>query len=430
MTQTQKNTMQAQSIEHSSHPEISTLRRIRSLSRFDDQQLQHLAASLQIETAEPGQCLIELGSCEKFSLYLIEGALRATAHDQREARFVYDDSGELLPIAQIRPSVYRVVVDESARFIRLDSDQLTEFARREIEDESAADIELVEFDSTTEQSMFQVQLFTDLLDGNLKLPSLPDVAQRIQQAFADNLVTPQTVGVIIQSDPVMTAKMIMVANSPLYGGRAQIDSLQQAVVRLGLENTRKLVMTYAVKELFDSKTTDMRAHMHAVWKHSQHVASLCRLLAESLDGFDPEQAQLAGLVHDIGEVAILQYAQNQDEMRDNPATLLAAVKALRPQITGMMLQQWNFGPEFVTAGEECEEWFRNPADQADMCDLVLIAQYHAMIGTPLQKALPPIAALPAFAKLGMGDLAIEQILEFMKKSRDKIKMIEAHLGSL
>ena len=278
--------------------------------------------------------------------------------------------------------------------------------------------------------MFQVQLFTDLLDGNLKLPSLPDVAQRIQQAFADNLVTPQTVGVIIQSDPVMTAKMIMVANSPLYGGRAQIDSLQQAVVRLGLENTRKLVMTYAVKELFDSKTTDMRAHMHAVWKHSQHVASLCRLLAESLDGFDPEQAQLAGLVHDIGEVAILQYAQNQDEMRDNPATLLAAVKALRPQITGMMLQQWNFGPEFVTAGEECEEWFRNPADQADMCDLVLIAQYHAMIGTPLQKALPPIAALPAFAKLGMGDLAIEQILEFMKKSRDKIKMIEAHLGSL
>ncbi len=422
--------MQAQPIEDSSHPDISILRRIRSLSRFDEQQLQHLADSLVIETAEPGQCLIELGSCEKFGLYLVEGSLRAIAHDQKETWFVYSEEGELLPIAQIRPSMYRVVADEPARFIRLNSDRLTEFARHEIDDEPAADIELVEIDATTEQSMFQVQLFADLLGGNLKLPSLPDVAQRIQQAFADNLVTPQTVGVIIQSDPVMTAKMIMVANSPLYGGRAQIDSLQQAVVRLGLENTRKLVMTYAVKELFDSKTSDMRAHMHAVWKHSQHVASLCRLLAESLEGFDPEQAQLAGLVHDIGEVAILQYAQNNDEMRDNPANLLAAVKAMRPQITGMMLEQWNFGVEFVTAGKECEEWFRNPADEPDLCDLVLIAQYHAMIGTPMQKNLPPIAALPAFDKLGMGNLAIEQIIEFMKKSRDKIKAIEAHLGSL
>ncbi|MDH3537851.1 MAG: HDOD domain-containing protein [Gammaproteobacteria bacterium] len=417
-------------MEGTSHPDIACLRRIRSLSQFSDEQLANLAAGLEIETADPGQCLIELGSCEKFSLYLIEGALRAITHDQQETRFVPDDDGELLPIAQIRPSMYRVVADGAVRFFRLYLDQLTDFARHQIEDEPEADIELVEIDETTEQSMFQIQLFKDLLTGDLKLPSLPDVAQRIQQAFADNLVTAETVGVIIQSDPVITAKMIMVANSALYGGRAPIESLQQAVVRLGLENTRKLVMTYVVKELFDSKTSEMRAHMQAVWKHSQHVASLCRLLAERLDGFEVEQAQLAGLVHDIGEVAILQYAQQHDELRDNPEKLLEAVKSMRPQITGMLLEQWNFGPEFVTVGEECEEWFRNPTDQPDLCDLVLIAQYHSMIGTPKQRSLPPIAALPAFAKLGMGNLAIEQVIEFMKKSRDKIKSIEAHLGSL
>jgi len=103
---------------------------------------------------------------------------------------------------------------------------------------------------------------------------------------------------------------------------------------------------------------------------------------------------------------------------------------MRSQITGMLLEEWKFGPEFVTVGQECEEWFRNPTDQPDLCDLVLIAQYHAMIGTQMQRSLPPIAALPAFAKLGMGDLAIEQIIEFMKQSRDKIRSIEAHLGSL
>jgi HD-like signal output (HDOD) protein len=412
------------------HPDIASLRRIRSLSQFNDQQLESLAASLQIETAGPGQCLIDLGSCEKFSLYLVEGALRAVTQDQQETRFAYIDDGDLSPIAQIRPSMYRVVADEPARFFRLYSDQLTDFARHEIKDDPEADSELLEIDQNAEQSMFQIQLFKDLLAGKLKLPSLPDVAQRIQQAFADNLVTAETVGVIIQSDPVITAKMIMVSNSALYGGRAPIETLQQAVVRLGLENTRKLVMAYAVSELFKSETSEMKSHMRAVWKHSQHVASLCRLLAGELDGFDVEQAQLAGLVHDIGEVAILQYAQQHEELRDNPEKLLETVKSMRPQITGMMLEQWKFGPEFVTVGEGCEEWFRNPTDQPDLCDLVLIAQYHAMIGTPQQRSLPPIAALPAFAKLGMGNLAIEQIIEFLKKSRDKIKAIEAHLGSL
>jgi len=412
------------------HPDIASLRRIRSLSQFNDQQLENLATSLQIETAGPGQCLIDLGSCEKFSLYLVEGTLRTITQDQQETRFAYADDGELPPIAQIRPSIYRVVADEPVRFFRLYLDQLANFARQEIEDESEVDIELIEIDQDTEQSMFQIQLFKDLLAGNLKLPSLPDVAQRIQQAFADNLVTAETVGVIIQSDPVITAKMIMVANSALYGGRAPIETLQQAVVRLGLDNTRKLVMAYAVSELFKSESSEMKSHMRAVWKHSQHVASLCRLLAGELDGFDVEQAQLAGLVHDIGEVAILQYAQQYEELRDNPEKLLEAVKSMRPQITGMMLAQWKFGPEFVTVGEGCEEWFRNPSDEPDLCDLVLIAQYHAMIGTPKQGSLPPIAALPAFAKLGMGNLAIEQIIEFLKRSRDKIKSIEAHLGSL
>jgi HD-like signal output (HDOD) protein len=170
--------------------------------------------------------------------------------------------------------------------------------------------------------------------------------------------------------------------------------------------------------------------MQKLWKHSQHVACLCRLMANHLQGFDLEQAQLAGLIHDLGEVAILQYAQQNDELRENPELLLKAVESLRPQITGMLLNQWNFGPEFVTVGEECEDWYRNPADQPDLCDLVLIAQYHAMIGTPEMKKLPPVPTLPAFAKLGMGGLDIKQIVEFLDRSRAEIEAIEAHLGAI
>lgn len=417
-------------MQGANHPDIHLLRRIRSLSQFDDGQLQKLATTLHIETATAGSCLVELGSTENSSLYLVQGALQGSTHDRQQIRFNGSEDGEIYPVAGIRPSMYRIVAEDEARFIKLYPEQLGEFARREIDPEPAEGADPFAIDDTAEQSMFEIQLFNDLLAGNLVLPSLPDVAQRIQQAYADNLVTPGTVGVIIQSDPVITAKMIMVANSALYRGHAAIESLQQAVVRLGLENTRKLVMSYVVKDLFNSKTSAMKTQMQAAWKNSVHVASLSRLLADRLDRFDVEQAQLAGLVHGIGEVAILQYAQQNDELRNDPVRLRQAVVTLRPQVTGMLLQEWNFAPDMVDVGQQCGDWFRNPADTPDLCDLVLIARYHAMIGSAEQKNLPPIAALPAFAKLGMGGLAIDEILEFLKKSRDKIRMIEAHLGSL
>ncbi len=412
------------------HPDINSLRRIRNLSRFDDDQLGELAIRLELRDALPGSCLVERGCTDAFSLYLIDGALEATAQDGKVTRYESSGNGELLPIAQIRPSMYRVVAAVPSRYLTIGAELMKRIARLQEAETRAAELDVVELDQTEEVNALTVQLFQDLLSGNLKLPSLPNVAHRIQQAFADDAVDAEMIGKLIQADPAITAKLIMIANSALYRGQASIETLQQAVVRLGLETTRKQVMTYAVKELFQSDNATMKRLMQKLWKHSQHVAVLSRLLANHLPGFDPEQAQLAGLIHDLGSVAVLQYAQQDEQLCADQALLLEAVERLRPQITGMLLNQWNFAPEFVTVGQECEDWFRNPADTPDLCDLVLIAQYHAFIGTPQQAKLPPISTLPAFAKLGMGDIDVRQIIEFLKRSRNEIEAIAAHLAAI
>ncbi|MCP4878724.1 MAG: HDOD domain-containing protein [Gammaproteobacteria bacterium] len=415
-------------MENGNHPDVKALKRIRSLSQFSDEQLTALSSKLLLQIAASKTCLIERGCSENFSLYLLNGMLDAITRDGNITCFESHPDGELFPIAQIRPSMYQVNANGPVQYVKIYASQLTDFAQQlEIE---SNEIEVIEIEQSEEENSLTIQLFQDLVAGSLKLPSLPSVAQRIQQAFSDNAVRAESICTIIQSDPAITAKLIMISNSPLYGGRAQIESLQQAVVRLGLETTRKQIMTYAVKDLFQGKTSVMRSQMQQLWKHSQHVACLCRLMANHLEGFDLEQAQLAGLIHDLGKVAILQYAQDNEDLIENPELLMQAVKSLRPQITGMLLNQWNFGSEFVTVGEECEDWFRNPADKPDLCDLVLIAQYHAFIGTPEMKKLPPVPALPAFAKLGMGDLGIEQILEFLKRSRTEIEAIANHLGTI
>ena len=98
----------------------------------------------------------------------------------------------------------------------------------------------------------------------------------------DPNVNAESVGKIIQSDPAITAKLIMIANSALYKGHAPISSLNQAVVRLGLKTTREQVLIFTIKELFKEKSHAMKSNMQRLWKHSQKVASLSNCSLKSL----------------------------------------------------------------------------------------------------------------------------------------------------
>jgi HD-like signal output (HDOD) protein len=409
------------------HPDLVTLRRLRTLSQFSDDQLTQLAKDLSIQTASKRTRLVELGCSENFSLYLLQGSVSLTARDGGKKEHNSDPSGELNPVAQIRPCMFDVDVIKKATYLKINADQLTQFAHQ-VDEEESFEVETIE--QTKEESELTMLLFRDMTSGNVNLPSLPNVALRIQQEISSDNVDADSISRIIQSDPAITAKLIMVANSPLYLGRGNIESLTKAVVRLGLVTTQQLVISYALKELFKSKSTLINRRMQALWQHSRKVASLGKILARLTTSIDPEKAQLAGLIHDLGEIAILQYAQDHSNLCDDEEKLLLVIKNLRPQITSMLLSKWNFGGEFVSVGEESEAWFRNPSNEPDLCDLIMVAQYHSMIGTPEMAQLPPISKLPAFSKLGMSELTPPQLLAFMAESKTEIDQIEALLGDI
>ncbi len=97
-------------------------------------------------------------------------------------------------------------------------------------------------------------------------------------------------------------------------------------------------------------------------------------------------------------IAILDYAQQHDDLYGDDDALDQTIRVLHPQINGMLLYQWNLGDEIVTVGEESRNWFRNHCEAADLCDLVLVARYFSQLGTPLAKGLPALAKLPAFLR--------------------------------
>ncbi len=411
-----------------SHPTIKTLRRLRTLEQFNDSQLEELARQLTVETAVKKTRLISRGETEEFSLYLLSGKVKTIAKDNTEKTIESAASGDLTPLAHIRPSMYDVEAASNIEYIKIPANLLIGIAQQ-MED-GGINMDVVTIEQTDEQSQLTIHLFQEITSGNINLPSLPDVAHHIQHAFSQPHINADAVAEIIQADPAISAKLIMVANSALYSGTAQISTLKDAIVRIGLDATRIQVVIYVVKELFKSKLTEIKSKMQRLWKHSRRVAAFSRVLARQTRVASQEQAQLAGLIHDLGEIAILQFAQENPELYENDDKLDLAIHNLRPQITSMLLHKWNFTDELITVGEESENWFRNPRDEAELCDLVLIAQYHSLIGTEEMKQLPPIDKLPAFAKLGLSTDNPGEIMSFMKESKAEVDVIEGLLGRI
>ncbi len=407
--------------------EHSALKRIRSLALFSDDQLNNLAARLEVKTAQPKQRLISLGDTGDYGLYLLSGEAISQYREGTRCKVVSESDGQLQPIAQIRPSLYDIETLSPVEYLEIPNDLLTEMSLLEGADSADMEVDIIE--QSEEANRLTISLCMDISSGSISLPTMPEVVHKIQQEFADDDFDVARITGLIQSDPSISAKLLKTANSPMYRGSAPIETLQQAILRMGMDVIRKQIMIYAASELFKSKSAGMKNRMQSLWKNSRKVSAFSRILAVRSGHFDPEMAQMAGLICDLGIVAILDYAQTHGDLYDDDEALDQTIRALHSQINGMLLYQWKLGDDIVTVGEESRNWFRNHRDEADLCDLVLVARYYSLIGTRAQKGLPALVKMPAFLKLKL-EFSAEDSASFVEESQSEIAAIESMLGSV
>ena len=405
----------------------SVLRRIRNLALFNDNQLNNLAARLELKIASPKQRIIGRGDLGDYSLYLLSGEAISRDSEGNERKVVVESDDDLQPIAHIRPSLYDIVTLTPAEYLEIPNDLLTELSL--IEDPDSAEIEVEIIEQSEAANQLTISLCMDISSGSISLPTMPDIVQKIQKVFADDNYDVAKITGLIQSDPSISAKLLKTANSALYRGSAPIETLQQAVVRMGIDVIRKQIMVYAASELFQSKSSRMQNRMQSLWKNCRKVSAFSRVLASRSGCFDPEMAQMAGLLCDLGVIAMLDYAQSHSDLYSDDDALDQTIRALHSQINGMLLYQWNLGDEIVTVGEESRKWFRNHRDDADLCDLVLVARYYSLLGTASEKKLPSLSKIPAFLKLKL-EFGAEESNSFIEESRAEVAAVESMLGSV
>ena len=151
-----------------------------------------------------------------------------------------------------------------------------------------------------------VERFVEDLGRVTDLPSKPQVLLRLVSALGNPDIALRDVAEIIRQDPALSAQLLRIANSAIYAPRVRIFAVTDALMRIGLIQTRRLALALSLYNTVPRQ--EFFRHQQTFWRHSLGTAHAALVVARHLDGrtggFDEEQMFLLGLFHDVGMIAL------------------------------------------------------------------------------------------------------------------------------
>ncbi len=135
-----------------------------------------------------------------------------------------------------------------------------------------------------------------------KLPSFPQVAVKLLEASRDETVSLGDLAKILETDPGISVRVLEIVNSAFYGIGRQITKLSEAVSLLGLDEIKKIALGMTVFEKMFKSGRARQFDRLLFWRHSLSVAVLSLEIAREAGYPDPEEAYIAGLLHDVGKI--------------------------------------------------------------------------------------------------------------------------------
>lgn len=251
-----------------------------------------------------------------------------------------------------------------------------------------------------EQKILQ-QLETKIKTNQLVLPSMPDVFLQVKKIVDDPSSNMDNIAKIITRDPSLTARILKVANNALFKGNNEITNLQLAISRMGLQLIKTLVTSHAITQMFNQPKGVLKPFFTELHNHSSEVSAHAHAIAKNYTKLNPEDALLAGLVHNIGYLPMAKCVETFPEIENEPERLIEVMGKVHTQVGEMILKSWGFHQHIIDAAIHYVEQFRTGTDDTDLTDIVIIAELNTYRGTEHPCTLPDWSQYPAFRKIGI-----------------------------
>ncbi len=214
------------------------------------------------------------------------------------------------------------------------------------------------------------------------LPTPPLVFQQMNKVVSDPRTSAFDIASILAEDPAMSAKVLKLSNSAYYGLRQSVTSIKQAVIILGIEAIRSLVLCTGVFDLFGKNKVDPNFQQE-YWRHSLITAVGARLFAGKISGTCTVEAELAfsaGLLHDIGKLIMHIYipddfAAVSKLAEENQIDFMRAEKLLLDythcDLGALFAQRWNL-PKVI---EQAIQYHHSPTNADEGRNIVFLVSF-------------------------------------------------------
>ncbi len=243
-------------------------------------------------------------------------------------------------------------------------------------------------------------IITAIKTDQLVLPTLPEVALKVREVADDPRADIDKLANVIGGDAALSARIIRVANSPLLRASRAIEDLKTALMRLGISYTCNIATGLAMEQMFQATSDLIDMRMREVWSRSSEVAGISHVLCKHYTKLRPDQATLAGLVHKIGVLPILTYAEDHHSLLSDSLTLDTVIDRLHAPIGDLILRTWGFPTEIAMIPSQHIDFSRQ-IPKADYADIVTVAMLQSHAGSKSAMADVDCTKVTAFERLGL-----------------------------
>ncbi|MGA1874644.1 MAG: HDOD domain-containing protein, partial [bacterium] len=278
------------------------------------------------------------------------------------------------------------------------------------------------------------------------LPTLPTVVTHLLNLILDDRSSVKDISKIISIDQTLTSKVLRVVNSAAYGLQGKISSLEHALTILGLDTLKNLFLSISIFDNLLEKDQSGKSQIgnlnkSHLWCHSLAVATVARSIARFMNYKKPDEAYVAGLLHDLGKVIIeqsvpAQYRSYLENLHVNPTLSLQSEEEylhVNHALVGkIVFERWNFpvslqkAIEFHHGVKSTSETISDLAAIISAADFICWTQALGSFDLPSQPMLDPqVEEIVNFK-----DLDIEPVLEEMKRELEiNSKIFNFHLNN-
>jgi len=265
------------------------------------------------------------------------------------------------------------------------------------------------------------------------LASIKGTVSRILSLISDPAASSSELIQLIELDPPLTAKILRVANSAYYATSKDISDIHQALIWIGLDTLKEIILTQKMSELYHGGTSVAGYSRFQLWRHSLAVAFLAKNIYRREFGEKGNNAYAAGLMHDIGiivedQLLHQEFMQLVQSMKDTPRPLSDGETTLFGYdhgLVGMALaESWNFPAElregigFHHNPEGASKEHRLFVKTIFVADYLMFAQGYGYVAMPL----PDREILEQYVRdLGLQWYALRALVELVREEMEKVE---------